>query len=317
MLSLFALAVLVTPTAAAQTYPAKPIRIIVPFAPGGAGDAMVRLIALKLAGPLGQPVVIDNRGGAGGTIGLDACAKAPPDGYTLALSPLSALAIAPSLYAKLPYDSIRDFAPIATLAQGPNMLVAHPSVPATSVKELIAVARARPGRLTYASSGPTSLSGLSGALFASLARVDIVQVPYKGTALGLTEVMGGQVDLMIPDLAVALPHVREKRLRGLASTGAKRSVLAPELPTMAEAGVAGYTIVNWRGLLAPAGTPREIIARLHAEVVKAIALPDLRDALEREGYEPMGDAPAQFAALIRSEIARYAKIVKAAGIEAK
>ena len=305
------------PLAVAQSYPAKPVRLIVPFAPGGANDFFSRLVAQRLNVALAQPVVVENRGGAGGTIGLDACAKAAPDGYTLVMAPVSSLAIAPSLYAKLPYDSIRDFAPITNVGSGPNVLVAHPSVPAGTLKDVLAIARARPDRLTYASSGPTSMSGLSAALLKSMARIEMTGVPYKGTGPAIIELIGGQVDLMIADLAVALPHVRSGRLRAIAVTGARRSMLAPEVPTVTEAGVPGYTIVNWRGLLAPAGTPREIVARLNTEVVRILGAVDVKDTLAREGYEPIGDTPEQFAALIRAEVARYAKLVKAAGIRAE
>jgi tripartite-type tricarboxylate transporter receptor subunit TctC len=302
--------------AAPQPYPAKPIRLIVPFAPGGANDFFSRLVGHRLSAALGYAVVVENRGGAGGTIGLDLCAKAAPDGYTLVMSPASSLAIAPSLYAKLPYDSVRDFAPITSVASGPNMLVAHPSVPVHNVKDVIAIAKARPGRLTYASSGATSMSGLSAELFKSMAGIEMIGVPYKGTGPAITELIGGQVDLMIADLAIALPHVRDKRLKALAVSGPKRSALVPELPTVSEAGVRGYNIVNWRGLLAPAATPREIVMRLNAEVVKILALPDIKETLAREGYEPIGDTPEQFATLIKAEVVRYAKLVKAAGIKA-
>lgn len=300
---------------AAQAYPGKAIRLIVPFAPGGAADLVSRLIGQKLNAAVGQPVIIENRGGAGGTIGLDACAKAAPDGYTIVMAPASSLAIAPSLYAKLPYDSTKDFAPIVGVASGPNLLVVHPSVPAKSMQELLAIAKARPGRLTYATSGPASMSGLSASLLESMARIDMVDVAYKGTGPALTELIGGQTDLMLADLAIALPQVRERRLRALATTGSRRSALAPNVPTIAEAGVPGYAVVNWRGLLAPAGTPRELVMRLNLEVVKILSLPEIRETLAREGFEPIGDSPEQFAALIRSEIVRYGKLVRAAGIQ--
>ncbi len=305
------------PLAFAHSYPARPVRLIVPFAPGGANDFFSRLVAQRLNVLLSQPVVVENRGGAGGTIGLDACAKAPPDGYTLVMAPVSSLAIAPSLYAKLPYDSIRDFAPITNVGSGPNVLVAHPSVPASTLKDVLAIARARPGRLTYASSGPTSMSGLSAALLKSMARIDMTGVPYKGTGPAIIDLVGGHVDLMIADFAIALPHVRSQRLKAIAVTSPKRSMLASEVPTVAEAGVPGYSIVNWRGLLAPAGTPRDIVGRLNAEVVRILGAPDVRETLAREGYEPIGDTPEQFAMLIRAEVARYAKLVKAAGIQAE
>ena len=302
---------------AAQAYPGKPIRLIVPFAPGGANDFFSRLIGQKLNAALGQPVLVDNRGGVGGTIGLDICAKAPADGYTIVMSPTSSLTIAPALYAKLPYDPVKDFAPVVTVASGPNLLVVHPTVPARSVKELIAIAKARPGRLTYASSGATSMSGLSASLLKSIARIEMVDVPYKGTGPGLTGLIGGEVDLMIPDLAIALPHMRDRRLRALATTGPRRSAVIADVPTMSEAGVPGYAIVNWRGLLAPAGTPREIVMRLNAEVVKIINLADGRQTLEREAYDPMGGTPEEFSALIKTELARYAKLIRTAGIRAE
>ena len=300
----------------AQAYPAKPVRLIVPFAPGGANDLVSRLVGQRLAAGLGQPVVIENRAGAGGTIGLDNCAKAPPDGYTLVMAPASALTVAPALNPKLPYDPVRDFAPVTGVAGGPNVLALHPSVPAASLKEFLALARAKPGRFTYATSGPSSMSGLSGELLKSLARIDMVGVAYKGTGPAVIELIGGQVDLMIVDLAIAMPHVRDKRLRAIAVSGGKRSALEPGIPTIAEAGVPGYNLVNWRGVLAPAGTPRDVVLKLNAEIVKVLGLSDIREALGREGYEPIGDTPEQFAALIRSEVARYAKLIKSAGIQA-
>ena len=205
---------------------------------------------------------------------------------------------------------------MTSVASGPNVLVVHPSVPAATVKEFLALSRSRKGGLTYATSGPSSMSGLSGELLKSLARIDMVGVAYKGTGPAVIELIGGQVDAMIADLAIVMPHVQSGRLRALAVTGAKRSALAPGIPTIAEAGVAGYALVNWRGVLAPAGTPQDIVMRLNAEIVKALAQPDIRDALAREGYEAIGDTPEQFAALIKAEVARYAKLIKAAGIQA-
>ena len=299
---------------AAQSFPSKPIRIIVPFAPGGANDLVTRLVAQKLTTGIGQTVVVENRGGAGGTIGLDVCAKAPPDGYTLVMAPTSAVAFAPSLNAKLSYDPVRDFAPVTSVSSGPNVLVVHPSVPATTVKDFIALARTKTGKLSYASSGATSMSGMAAEMFKSMAGIDMVGVPYKGTGPAITELIGGQVDVMIADLAISLPHVNVKRLRAIAVTGPKRSPHAPQLPTVAESGVPGYTLVNWRGVLAPAATPRDIVLKLNAEIIKTLRSQDIRDSLAREGYEPIGDTPEQFAALIKSEVARYGKLIKAAGI---
>ena len=298
----------------AQAYPAKPVRLIVPYAPGGPNDLVSRLVGQKLAAGMGQPVVIENRAGAGGTIGLDNCAKSPPDGYTLVMAPASSLTVAPALNPKLPYDSLRDFAPVTNVAAGPNVLALHPSVPAATLKQFLALARARPGRMTIATSGPSSMSGLSGELLKSLAKIDLVAVAYKGTGPAVIELVGGQVDSMIVDLAISMPHVRAGRLKAVAVSGARRSQLTPEIPTIAEAGVPGYELVNWRGVLAPAGTPREVIMKLNAELVKVLALADIRETLSREGYEPIGDTPEQFAALIKSELVRYAKLVKQAGI---
>ena len=300
--------------AAAQHYPAKPIRIIVPFAPGGANDLVTRLVAQKLAAGIGQAVVVENRGGAGGTIGLEVCAKAPADGYTLVMAPTSALAFAPSLNAKLAYDPVRDFAPITSVSSGPNVLVVHPAVPAATVKEFIALARTKAGRLSYASSGATSMSGMAAEMFKSMADIDMVGVPYKGTGPAMTELIGGQVDVMIADLAISLPQVNGKRLRAIAVTGSKRSMHAPHIPTVVESGVPGYTLVNWRGLLAPAATPRDVVNKLNSEIIKTLRTSEIRESLAREGYEPIGDTPEQFAALIKSEVARYGKLIRAAGI---
>jgi tripartite-type tricarboxylate transporter receptor subunit TctC len=301
-------------TSSGLAYPTKPIRIIVPFAPGGANDLVTRLVAQKLAAGIGQSVVVENRGGAGGTIGLDICAKAPPDGYTLVMAPTSAVAFAPSLNAKLSYDPVRDFAPITSVSSGPNVLVVHPSVPATTLKDFIALARAKTGRLSYASSGATSMSGLAGEMFKLMAGVDMVGVPYKGTGPAMTDLIGGQVDLMFADLAISLPHVHSRRLRAIAVTGPKRSVHVMQIPTVVESGVPGYTLVNWRGVLAPAATSREIVVKLNAEIIRTLRAPDIRESLAREGFEPIGDTPEQFAALIKAEVARYAKLIKAAGI---
>ncbi len=303
------------PVAVAQGYPVKPVRIIVPFAPGGANDLVTRLIAQKIAPGLGQTMVVENRGGAGGTIGLEACAKAPPDGYTIVMASTSTLAFAPSLNTRLPYDPVRDFAPVTSVSSGPNVLAVHPSVPGTTMRDFIALAKARPGRLTYATSGPTSMSGIAGELMKALAAIDMIGVPYKGTGPALTELIGGQVDAMIADLAIAMPHVRDRRLKAIAVTGPKRSGLAPEIPTMAEGGLREYSLVNWRGVLAPAATPREIVQRLNGEIIRTLHTPEVRDTLAREGFEPIGDTPEQFAALIKSEVARYGRLIRAAGIK--
>ena len=308
------LSLLLIGVASAQTFPTKPIRIIVPFAPGGANDLVTRLVAQRLSIGVGQAVVVENRGGAGGTIGLDACAKSPPDGYTLVMAPTSAVAFAPSLNANLPYDPVRDFTAVTSVSSGPNVLVVHPSVPVATVKDFIALARSKSGKLSYASSGATSMSGMAAAMFQSMARIEMVGVPYKGTGPAMTDLIGGQVDLMIADLAISLPHVNAKRLRAIAVTGTRRSPQFSQLPTVAESGLPGYALVNWRGILAPAATPHEVVVKLNLEIIKTLRAQDILDTLTREGFEAIGDTPEQFSALIKSEVERYRRLIKAAGI---
>ena len=295
-------------------FPVKPIRLIVPFAPGGANELMARTIAQKLTASMATPVIVENHGGAGGTIGSNLVAKSPPDGHTLVMGAASCISLAPGLYAKLPYDPVRDFSPVTNVAGGPYALVVHPSVPARSLQEFIRLARAKPGALNYASSGPGSISHFAAEMMRAAAKVDYVNVSYKGTGPALADVVAGHVDLLFADVGVVLPYVSAARLRALAVTGEKRSPQIAQVPTAAESGLPDYSIVNWRGVLAPAGTPREVVLRLNAEIVKAIRAPDLWDALIREGYDPIGDTPEQFAALIRAEVARFSKAVKAAGI---
>lgn len=310
---LVAIAALCT-SATALAFPTKAIRIVVPFAPGGANDITARSIGQKLGAALGQPVVIENRGGAGGTIGMELVAKSPPDGHTLVMGSASSLTVAPSLYAKLAYDPMKDFSPISNVAAGPYALTVHPSVPAKSVRDFVALAQGRRGALNFASSGPGSMSHLAAEMLKAAAKLDMTNVSYKGTAPAVMQLMGGHVDLMIADLAVVLPQSTSGKLRLIAITSENRSSLAPKLPTIAESGLPGFVIINWRGMLAPGNTPKDVVARLNAEIVKAVRSPDLRDALVKEGYEPIGDTPEQFTALIRAEIARYAKAIKSAGI---
>ena len=314
-----ALAALITShyaLAQAQGYPAKPVRLIVPFAPGGGTDITARAIALKLTEAWGQPVVTDNRAGANGTIGVDLAAKAPADGYTLTMIS-SSHSVNVSLYSKLPYDLIKDLAPITQATSQPYALVAHPSVPAKSVKELIALAKTKPGTINYGSSGTGGLSHLSGALLASLAGINITHIPYKGGAPALTDVIGGQIQMLFSTILQSHAHIKAGRLRALAVTTAKRSAGAPELPTMQEAGVPGYEVAGWYGMLAPAKTPQAIIAKLNREIVQILRTPEMRERLSADGSEPVGSTPEQFGAHIKSEVEKWNKVVKEAGIRAE
>jgi len=300
--------------ASAQQYPTRPIRLVVPFPPGGGTDTMARAIGPKLGEALGQQVVPENRGGAGANIGAEIAAKSSPDGYTLMLATITN-AIGASLYTRLNYDLVRDFAPITQLATTPHILVVHPSVPVKSVKEFIAFAKARPGELTYSSSGNGSAAHLAGELFNSLTGVKTVHVPYKGGGPSMIALVGGEVSLAFATMPSAINYVRAGRLRGLAVTTAKRSPSTPELPTLAETGVAGYEAGSWYGLSAPAGTPKEIIGRLHAETIKVVALPDVKERLFNAGFEVVTSSPEQFAEFTRTEIQKWGKLVKAAGLK--
>src|SRR5437016_11299545 len=300
--------------ALAQDYPTKPIRLIVPFAAGGGNDNVARLVGKHLSDSLGQPLVIDNRPGAGGALGAEVAARAAPDGYTLFLGGVGSHAVNPNLNDSLPYDPIRDFAPVALLAQAPLVLVVHPSVPAASFKAFVALARARPGQLNYASNGNGSSSHLAAVMFDSMTGVDMVHVPYKGLSPALTDLLSGRVQLMFSSVVAILPHVKAGKLRGLAVTGSRRLASMPNLPTIAESGVPGYEASSWYGVLAPAGTPREIVARLNAELVKALEQPEVRTSLLAEGAEPIGGTPEQFAAHIRSEKERLGKLIRKAKI---
>ena len=299
-------------TAQPQDYPAKPIRVVVPFPPGGGTDLMARTVVQKLGESLGATVVIDNRGGAGGTIGTEAAAKSPPDGYTL-LVVSGAHAINPSLYRKLPYDTVRDFAPVTMFTSGPGLLVVHPSVPARTVKEFIALAKSRPGQLNYASAGIGTPPHLAGELFKTMAGVDMVHVPYKGNGPAYTDLVGGHVSVMFPTIPTAIPHVRAGKLRALAVTTRQRTAVAPELPTISESGVPGFDVSSWYGLLAPAGTPAAVVTRLQREIAKVLRLPEVGEKLVAQGLDLVGNTPEEFAAILKSEIAKWAKVVKASG----
>jgi tripartite-type tricarboxylate transporter receptor subunit TctC len=298
--------------AQAQGYPGKPIRIVVPFPPGGGTDIVARILTQKLSESFGANFVIDNRAGAGGSIGTEMVAKAPPDGYTLGIVSGSH-AINPSLYSKLPFDAVRDFAPVTMLVSGPGLLVVHPSLPVKTVKELIALAKGKPGQLNYASAGNGTPPHLAGELFKSMAGVDLVHVPYKGNTPAFVDLISGQVSLSFPTIPSALPHVQAGRLRALAVTSRKRSAVMPQLPTIAESGLPGYDTSSWFGMLAPAGTPREIVRKLQQESAKVLQLRDVREKLLSQGLEPVGSTPEEFAATIESEIAKWAKVVKASG----
>ncbi|MGH8619801.1 MAG: Bug family tripartite tricarboxylate transporter substrate binding protein [Burkholderiales bacterium] len=297
----------------AQSFPAKPIRLIVPFPPGGGNDTVARAVGQELAKPLGQQVVIDNRPGAGGALGAELAAKAPPDGHTLFLAGVASHGINPALNPKLPYDPIRDFAPVSLLASAPLILVVHPSLPARSVKELIALAKAKPGALNYASNGPGSSSHMAGELFKLSTRTDLVHIPYKGLSPALTDLMSGQVQIMFSSAVAMLPQVKAGRLRGLATTGAKRPAAIPDLPTVAEAGVPGYETGSWYGIVAPAGTPPDIVNRLSAEMQKIVRQPAIQERFNAEAASPVGSTPQEFVTHLQREKERWTKVVKATG----
>jgi len=298
----------------AQQYPTRAVRLIVPFPPGGGTDTMARVVSPKLSEFLGQQVVSENRGGAGANIGAELAAKSAPDGYTLMLATITN-AIGASLYTRLNYDLVRDFAPITQLATTPHILVVHPSVPVKSVKEFIAFARARPDELIYSSSGAGSAAHLAGELFNSLTGVKTTHIPYKGGGPSMIALVGGEVSLAFATMPSAIGYVRSGRLRGIAVTTDKRSPSTPELPTIAETGVKGYEAGSWYGLSVPAGTSKEIIARLHAETIKVLGLPDVKERLFNAGFEIVTSTPEQFAAFTRSEIQKWGKIVKSAGLK--
>ena len=298
----------------AQNYPSRPIRLVVPYPPGGPLDIMARAIGQKLTEAWSQPVVVDNRAGAGGNIGAELVAKSPADGYTLLMGAVATHAINPTLYGKLPYDPVKDFAPVALVAQVPNILVVNPSVPARSVKELIELARARPGYLNFGSGSTGSTGHLAGELFNAMAGVQMVHIPYKGGAPAMADLLAGQVQLMFDNLANALPNVRAGRLRALAVTTLARSPAMPDLPTIAESGLPGFDLTTWFGLMVPAGTPPEIVIKLNAGIARALNAKDMRERLEKMGAEPPADnTPEHFAAFIRAEAAKYAKVVKESG----
>jgi tripartite-type tricarboxylate transporter receptor subunit TctC len=307
-------AALIPMTGTAQTFPVKPIRIVVPFAAGGGVDAAARVLAQKLSDAFGQPVLVDNRGGAGGSIGTEAVARAAGDGYTL-LHTTNGHITAPSLQ-KLSWDPIKDFEAVSQIAAFPFLLVAHPSVPAKNLAELIALAKQSPGKMSYGSSGQGGPLHLGMELFKSMAGVDIVHVPYKGNGPLAAALLAGEVQVAMDSGAVTIPNVRAGKFRGYAVTGLTRSTIIPELPTMAEAGLPGYDYQGWHGLLAPAGTPREVVARLNTEMIRILALPDVRERFTGLGYEAVSGSPAQFGTLIANDLVKIRRIIQTAGIKA-
>jgi len=308
---LAALCLLAAPLCGAQSsYPSKPVRLVVPFPAGGTTDILARAAAQKLSEAWGQQVIVDNRPGAGGNIGAELVAKAPPDGYTLLMGTVGTHAINSSLYSKMPYDHIKDFAPAVLVAGVPNVLVVNPSMPFNSVQDLIAYAKANPGKLNFASSGSGTSIHLSGELFKSLTGVQITHVPYKGSAQALTDLLGGQVQLMFDNLPSSLAFIKAGKLRALAVTSTTRAAALPDVPTMVEAGVPGFEATAWFGILAPAGTPREAITRINTEIAKWLASPDAREKLSAQGAIAAGGSPEDFAKHIASETAKWARVVK-------
>src|SRR3954470_10047294 len=301
---------------AQEPYPSRPVKLILPFPPGGPTDILGRLIAENLSVRLGQPVITENRGGAGGNVGAEAAARSAPDGYSLVLVAPS-LAISPTLYAKLNYDPIKDFAPIALVAQVPNVMVTHPSVPATTLAEFIAYARANPGKLNFGSGGLGTSNHLAGELFNLRTGAGLIHVPYKGVNLAMNGVLAGEVHLVFLGVPVPAPHIKAARLRGLAVLGRERSPLIPEGPTAAEAGLGDFDVTTWSGVLAPAGTPRPIIQRLNAELTKMMQAPDIKERLAALGTDPLTSTPEEFGAYIKQEIAKWGDVIRKAGLHAE
>ncbi|MBI3044908.1 MAG: cyclase family protein [Betaproteobacteria bacterium] len=304
-------------TTGAQNYPAKPVRMIVAFPAGGGSDIVGRALAQQLTELLGQPVVVDNRGGAGGAIGTELAARAAPDGYTLVVGSSGAFAINPHLNPKLPYDPVRDFAPVGLVTRLTFVLDVHPSVPAKAVKDLVALAKSRPGRLNFGSSGRGAVAHLATELFMSLARVRMTHVPYKGAAPAMTALISGEVDVLFDSMPTTLPHARSGKIRALAVTTLQRSALLPQVPTLDEAGVKGFELVNWMGIFGPAGTPRAIVERLNAAINTATRRAELRDRLSSQGAEPLSGTPEDLATYLRRELDKYGKIIRAAGVKAE
>ena len=306
---------LVTAAAAAQTWPSKPIRFVSPFAPGGGADITARALGAKLSSGLGQQVLIDNRGGAGGMVGVEIAAKSPPDGYTIVIGTIGNIAINPSLYAKMAYDPIRDLAPISRVANALNVLVVHPSLPVKDVKSFIAFVKARPGQLNYGSSGPGAADHLAGELFDTMTGAKMIHVPYKGGAPAMLDLVGGQVQVVFSTVSTAVGSIQAGKIRALGMTGNQRFERMPDIPTISEAGLKGFEVNNWYGLFAPAGTSKDIIGRLNAESVKALAMSDVKSHLLDAGIIAVSSTPEAFAAYIQSETRKWAKVIREANIK--
>ncbi len=296
-----------------QAYPSKPVRVIIPFAPGGPSDIVARIVSQKLSTAMGQTFVPENRAGAGGMIGADVVAKSPGDGYTVLVTSLP-FTITPSLYSKVPYNATRDFIPVTLIASGPMLLVTHPSVPAMNLKELIALAKVQPGNLNYGSAGSGSSAHMATEYFTMLAGVKMTHVPYKGGGPAMGDLLGGQLSLLIEAMPLVLPYVKQGRIRAIAISGAKRALSLPDTPTFEEQGLRGFQIATWTGMWVPAGTPEKLVAQLQREVVKEIALPDVRERFSELGVEGVGDTPEHFAAFVQAEIAKWGKVVRETGM---
>jgi tripartite-type tricarboxylate transporter receptor subunit TctC len=297
----------------AQGYPNKPVKYVVPYPPGGPLDTVARLLGQKVSERIGQPVIVENKPGAGGNIGADAVAKSPADGYTILMGAVATHAINPTLYRSIPYDPIRDFTPITLIGVTPNVLVVNSALPVKDVKEFIAYAKANPGKLNFGSGSSGSAGHLAGELFKSMAGIDMAHIPYKGAAPGMQDLIAGQIQLMFDNMASALPQVKGGKIRAIAVTTPRRSIYAPDLPTVAESGLPGFDVSTWFGLFAPANTPKEVVARLHDEFVRALALPDVKEKMANLGIEPVGDKPEEFAAYIKAEAAKYGDVIRKSG----
>ncbi len=300
---------------AQEAWPVKPIRFILPFPPGGGTDILGRIISERLSGSLGQPVVIENRGGAGGNVGAEIAAKSAPDGYTIVLVAPS-LAISPSLYSRLNYDPVKDFAPVSLVATVPNVMITHPSVPARTLAEFIALAKTRPGGMNFGSGGNGTSNHLAGELFNIVAGVKLVHVPYKGVNLAMNDVLSGQIHLVVIGVPAAAPHIKAGKLRALALVAPQRAAALPEVPTVAEAGLTNFEVTTWYGVLAPAGTPRPVVTRLNAELVRIMHAPELRERLAALATDPVTSTPEEFADYIKREIAKWGEVVRQAGLKA-
>ena len=311
------IALAVAPVFAQDAYPTRSIRLVVAYPPGGGTDIVGRMVAQKLSEVFAHTVVVDHRGGATGNIGTELVARAAPDGHTLLMGNVAPNAINVSLFAKIPYDPVNDFEPVSLVALTPNILLVHPALPVKTVKEFIALAKAKPGTLNYSSAGIGSSSHLAPELLAMMTGIDIVHVPYKGGGPGLVDLLSGQMQFMMTTTPAAMPHVKTGKVRALGVTSAKRSQSLPDLTSIAEAGVKGYEVSTWYGVLAPAKTSKAIVTKLHGEIVRLIAVPDTRDKLLVQGFEPVGSTPDEFAAYIKSEIAKWAKVIKTAKIKAE